>query len=74
MSTMDNGLLYWSTPTATFGLVVRNGVVVTSPPYARKWAQGRRAEDLVAGAAANVTMVWIPGTDAVTEMPHLPLF
>lgn len=43
---MANGLIYLSTPTATVGLVVRDGVVVDAPPYARRWALGADAREL----------------------------
>lgn len=41
-----DGLVYWSTPSATVGLVTKEGVVVDAPPYARKWALGRRVAEL----------------------------
>jgi hypothetical protein len=41
-----DGLIWWSTPDATCGLVVRDAVVVDCPPYAAKWARGRDARDL----------------------------
>lgn len=40
-----NGLLYWSTHRATVGLIIKRGVVVDAPPYARRWV-GRRVADL----------------------------
>lgn len=41
-----DGLIWWSTPDATCGLVVRDAVVVDCPPYAAKWAAGRDARQL----------------------------
>ncbi|MFG2071478.1 hypothetical protein [Nonomuraea maritima] len=32
---LKNGLIWWSTHRATAGLIVRDGVVVESAPYAR---------------------------------------
>ena len=40
--TSDVDGLYWvSAPRATFGLLVRNGIVAESAPYGRKWCLGR---------------------------------
>ncbi|GAB1824420.1 hypothetical protein [Herbidospora sp. RD11066] len=59
---MRDGLIWWSTEKATFGLVVRGGVVVEAAPYARRWAQGRKAEEIFvkAGQNASVSVRWIP--------------
>lgn len=55
------GLLIWSTPGVTLGLVVRDGIVVDAPPYARKWALGRSARELWHEARVRgVDVVWIP--------------
>ncbi len=55
-----DGLIYWSTPRATVGLVVRDGIVVETPPYARRWAQGRDARDLwFDGVAKGVRLAWV---------------
>jgi hypothetical protein len=43
---MADGSIWWSTPDATCGLVVRDAVVVDCPPYARKWAAGVDARQL----------------------------
>lgn len=43
-----NGLLWWSSDRATVGLIVRRGVVVDAPPYARRWALGRKVAELPA--------------------------
>lgn len=40
-------LIWCSTRKATVGLVVRDGVVVDCPPYARRWALGKNAETVV---------------------------
>jgi hypothetical protein len=56
-----NGLIWWSTPKATVGLIVRNAMVVDCPPYARRWALGRDARALWRhGAGSGVNLVWIP--------------
>ncbi len=59
---MRDGLIWWSTEKATVGLVVRDGVVVEAAPYARRWAQGRRAEEIFARAREDgaVSVRWIP--------------
>jgi hypothetical protein len=46
---MLNGVFYCVSlrPRATFGLIVRNGVVVESAPIGRRWAMGHTAEDVV---------------------------
>lgn len=45
MQPITDGLIYWTTPRATVGLVIEGGVVVDAPPCARR-ALGRRVEDL----------------------------
>ncbi len=56
----NSGLICWSTPRATVGLVVRDGVVVETPPYARRWAQGRDARELwFGGVAKGVRLAWV---------------
>lgn len=56
-----DGLLVWSTPGATVGLVVKGGVVVGTPPYAHRWAYGRDARELwKEGKRRGVHVVWIP--------------
>lgn len=58
-----DGLIWWSTPKATVGLVVQDDVVVDGPPYARKWALGRNASQLWReGAARGVRLSWIPAS------------
>lgn len=60
-SSSANGLLVWSTPGATVGLVVEDGVVVATPPYAHRWAYGRDARTLwVEGRRRGVDVTWIP--------------
>lgn len=60
-----NGLLWWSSDRATVGLVVRDGVVVEAPPYARKWALGRTLAELPqAKESYFVTDENMQGTDA----------
>lgn len=41
-----SGLIYWSTPTRTVGLVVEDAVVVAWPDSARSWAARRDARQL----------------------------
>ncbi|WP_062431136.1 hypothetical protein [Herbidospora daliensis] len=59
---MRDGLIWWSTEKATFGLVVRDGVVVEAAPYARRWAHGRPAEELLEKGrrSKGVSVEWIP--------------
>ena len=55
-----NGAIWYSTSTATVLLVVRDGVVVDGPPYARHWAIGRRAADVwLEGYARGVRLTWL---------------
>lgn len=55
-----DGLLVWSTPGATLGLVVKGGVVVETPPYAHRWAYGRDARELwYLGKRRGVDLTWI---------------
>ncbi|WP_433220557.1 hypothetical protein [Microtetraspora malaysiensis] len=65
---LGNGLIWWSTGRATVGLVVRDGVVVEAPPYARRWAQGREAGEIYreGDRRAGVTVAWIPADEPVT--------
>jgi len=56
-----NGLIVWSTPGATVGLIITDGKVVDCPPYVRRWALGRDARDVwQLGRARNVNLTWIP--------------
>lgn len=58
---IPDGLIWWSTPSATVGLVVHGAVVVDCPPYARHWALGRDARALWRqGARSGVDLVWMP--------------
>ncbi len=60
-----NGLFYWSSDRATVGLIVKGGVVVDAPPYARKWALGRTLAELPpAKESVFVTDENTQGTDA----------
>ena len=43
---MVDGLWWVSNGRATFGLIVRNGVVAESAPYGRKWCVGREWTEL----------------------------
>lgn len=56
-----NGLIVWSTPGATLGLIVQDGTVTFAPPYARRWALGRSAYDIWRyGRRRGVDLAWIP--------------
>ena len=59
---MADGLLWYSTPRATVGLIVVGGAVVDGPPYARRWALGRDARELWRRAKTepNTRVAWIP--------------
>ncbi|MEU8381398.1 hypothetical protein [Streptosporangium sp. NPDC048865] len=61
----ENGLIWWSTHRATFGLVVRDGIVAESAPYARRWAQGRDAREIYRRGKRQkgVTLAWVPATE-----------
>lgn len=60
MATPADGLLWWSTPSATVGLIVRAGIVVETPPYARRWAHGRDARELWRdGKRRDVDLEWV---------------
>ena len=39
-------VMWCSGPRATFGLIVRDGVVIEAAPYARRWCQGRNAVEI----------------------------
>lgn len=59
-------MIYYSTPKATVGLLVRNKVIVDGPPYARSWAIGRSARDIWdQGKARGYTVLWIPAPGPV---------
>lgn len=56
-----DGMIWWSTPRATVGLIVRNAVVIDCPPYARRWALGHDARALWRqGIHQGADLVWIP--------------
>lgn len=62
---MANGLIYLSTPKATVGLVVKDGIVTDAPPYARRWALGADARELwrrYAGRPGTI-LEWIEERD-----------
>ncbi|GGT02406.1 hypothetical protein GCM10010176_053410 [Nonomuraea spiralis] len=44
---------------------MRDGVVVESAPYARRWAQGRDAREICRKGEQQkgVTVVWVPATE-----------
>ncbi len=56
-----NWMIWWSTPKATVGLIVRGGYVVDCPPYARRWTLGRPIGELLDQAVrTGVTLHWLP--------------
>jgi hypothetical protein len=59
---LGRGLLVISQPRATVGLVVVAGVVVSGPPYARRWAVGQDAAELVRRCQlrAGTICTWLP--------------
>jgi hypothetical protein len=68
---LPDGLIWWSTPRATVGLIVRGGVIVETAPYARRWAHGRSARDTYQRGLRQkgVTVVWVP----IASGPGVPL-
>lgn len=54
-----NGLLCVSHPRYTVGLIVRAGLVVEAPPYARKWALGRTPLEVTIHAGPQAKVVWL---------------
>lgn len=68
-----NGLIWWSTPAATVGLVVYNATVIDCPPYARKWAMGRDARQLWReGKARGADLHWLPDPAKPADPTHCP--
>lgn len=61
----DEGMVWHSTPRATVGLLVSGGVVTDTPPYARNWALGRSAEELLNDPRADTA--WIPKENRMTD-------
>lgn len=56
-----NGMIWYSSPRATVGLIVEDGVVVDCPPYARRWAMGQDAQALWRKAKrGGVDLEWLP--------------
>jgi hypothetical protein len=56
-----SGLIWYSAPRATVGMVVEDGQVVDAAPYARSWAMGRTAQQIwEQGAAAGAQLRWLP--------------
>lgn len=64
----ETGLLIHSTPSATVGLVVTDGVVTDGPPYAQKWAVGE-TKGSIEDRSGDTT--WIPDRP---EIPHVHSF
>ena len=59
---MDSLVIWLSTPQFTVGLIVRDGIIVGTPPIARRWAMGRSARQVWNDAASRpgVIVKWIP--------------
>lgn len=56
-----DGIIYYSAPTFTVGLMVKDQVIVDGPPYARNWAVGHRAREIWdRGKALGHTVLWLP--------------
>lgn len=65
-----NGLIFYSTPTYTVSLVVRDGIVVGAPPFARRWALGHDAHQVVLdGVRRNADLAWLPQDDVMRIDP-----
>jgi hypothetical protein len=62
-----SGLVWVSTSKVTVGLVVENGVVVDAPPYARRWALGRRLAEVWPIPRSGMTVKWLPASDRRTR-------
>lgn len=59
-----NGLIVWTTPGVTVGLIITDGKVADCPPYVRRWAMGMDAHDLWHyGQSRNARLTWIPRGD-----------
>lgn len=54
-----NGLLCVTHPRYTVGLIVKDGVVVEAPPYARKWTLGRTVLEVTTAAGPQAQSVWL---------------
>jgi SLOG family YspA-like protein len=65
-SPTSDGLIWWSAPSGTVGLVVAAGRVVDCPPYAARWALGADARVLWRRGARTpgVTLAWVPDPPA----------
>lgn len=60
-----DGMIYYSAPTFTIGLMVKDRIIVDGPPYARKWAVGRPAHEIWSrGKALGHTLLWLPASKA----------
>lgn len=56
-----NGLIVWTTPGITVGLIITDGKVVDCSPYVDHWAMGRDAYEIwQLGEQRNVNQTWIP--------------
>ncbi len=57
---MATGMIWWSTPSATVGLIVKDDIIVDCPPYARRWALGHNAEEIwTQGMNRGVRLQWV---------------
>ncbi|MDP8971207.1 MAG: hypothetical protein M3N52_12080 [Actinomycetota bacterium] len=58
---MASGWIYCCTRSATFALIVEDGVVNECAPYVRRWAQGRDAREVWRRLAKISTdLRWFP--------------
>lgn len=55
---MMDGLLCVTHPRYTIGLIVKQGMVVEAPPYARKWTLGRTVLEVTIAAGPRAQSVW----------------
>lgn len=64
-----NGMIVWTTRTASFALIVKRNRIVDAAPMARRWALGRDPATVWhEGISRGVHLTWIPLTStAVTR-------
>lgn len=54
-----NGILYCTNRWATFGIVIRDGRVVDTAPYAWRWINGSTVENLIDRLIGQYDVEWI---------------
>ena len=58
-----NGMIVWTTRTASFAMIVKANAIVDAAPMARRWAMGREPAQIWAeGIRRGVHLTWIPLT------------